>query len=160
MATDVGPTQIARACKAVKRLQAVIPSQSKSRLLSHIRQYLSGESTPEEFADVIKDLVDEHGIVIPLNDMPIGGWERPSWESEEIKTVSVLEPEHRNKVHHSGHDVAFMPGCLAHDSLSHHTPSCRLRGGSVVAPRVGRGGKAHKSAKNKPATAPHRRRRA
>jgi hypothetical protein len=64
--------------------------------LLEIKKYLAGEVTPEAFAETIKCLVDQHGIVIPLNDTPIGGWVRPAGEGRPIKQVRFCPLTHPN----------------------------------------------------------------
>jgi len=65
--------------------------------LLEIKKYLAGEVTPEAFAETIKSLVDQHGIVIPLNDTPIGGWVRPAGEGarpiKQVRFCHLTRPE-------------------------------------------------------------------
>jgi len=62
--------QVARLRQTVARLQNALPADSKTTLLTVIRRYTSGELTPEDLAESIKTLVDQHNVVIPLQDAP------------------------------------------------------------------------------------------
>uniref|UniRef100_A0A6U2FSV7 Uncharacterized protein n=1 Tax=Hemiselmis andersenii TaxID=464988 RepID=A0A6U2FSV7_HEMAN len=74
--------QVANVCKAVERLQALLPNDAKARFLAEMRRYADQAVSPEDFAETIKGLVDEFGVVVPLNDMPVGGWHRPERDLE------------------------------------------------------------------------------
>ena len=55
---------------AVLGLHKALDVSGKAKLLVAMRQYLEGELTPDRFAEAIKDLVDQHNVVVPTGMTP------------------------------------------------------------------------------------------
>ena len=55
---------------AVQGLHKALDVSGKAKLLVAMRQYLEGDLTPDLFAEAIKDLVDQHNVVVPTGTAP------------------------------------------------------------------------------------------
>lgn len=80
--------QVARLKQSVERLQGALPGDAKTTLRDHIRRYLVGEVTPEELAEGIKQLVDQHGVVVPLQEHPATPSHPPHLDQAPARSVS------------------------------------------------------------------------
>lgn len=49
--------------------KALTTTAAKSELLTAIRKYTTGETTPEQFAETISDLVDAHHVIVPTGTL-------------------------------------------------------------------------------------------
>jgi hypothetical protein len=49
--------------------KALTTTAAKSELLTAIRKYTTGETTPEQFAETISDLVDTHHVIVPTGTL-------------------------------------------------------------------------------------------
>jgi len=62
---DQDSRQSAHLQVAVLGLQKALNAPAKAKLLEAMRQYLDGVMTPERFAEAIKELVDQHNVIVP-----------------------------------------------------------------------------------------------
>uniref|UniRef100_A0A7S4N8P4 Uncharacterized protein n=1 Tax=Guillardia theta TaxID=55529 RepID=A0A7S4N8P4_GUITH len=58
--------KVAHLRKLITKLQQALPSEAKKTLLYIMKRYMSGEVTPEQMAELIKQLVDDFNVVVPL----------------------------------------------------------------------------------------------
>mmetsp|Transcript_4886 Transcript_4886/g.11581 ORF Transcript_4886/g.11581 Transcript_4886/m.11581 type:complete len:303 (+) Transcript_4886:94-1002(+) len=65
--------KVAHLRKLITKLQQALPSEAKKTLLFIMKRYMSGEVTPEQMAELIKQLVDDFNVVVPLESYSTSG---------------------------------------------------------------------------------------
>mmetsp|Transcript_42868 Transcript_42868/g.67224 ORF Transcript_42868/g.67224 Transcript_42868/m.67224 type:complete len:321 (-) Transcript_42868:377-1339(-) len=81
---------------ALKGLQDALPQAAKSQLVICMKDYMDKKTTPEQFAEAIKVLVDKHNVVVTCPAQRPADRQRPALATFPPKPEIAAEPKKRS----------------------------------------------------------------